>query len=853
MPNVSLTQSSFAGGVFAPSVWGRRNLEKYPVSARQLVNFVVHPHGPISNRGGLEYVGETKDSSLTSRAIPFSFSVIQSYLLEFGDQYIRVLKDGSFVYYDPGNATDIRTAALKWTPSGSGTNEYYLEILAGGDPGFALPGFVYEDVGGANTVMVEGTLGSLAAGEWSYGDNDSLGFDTIYVRLTDNTDPDTKSVGYLEASYMVEIATPYLEADVPLIKYTQSADVLYLDHPSYAPRKLSRTDHDTWTLTQTVFGAALAAPGSFARSAGSGTGKTFAVTAVNEDGEESVVSNDANGGTGDTFGWASVTGAVRYNFYEKQNGVYGLIGSAVGLSYAVPSSITPDFDQAPPQSNNPFGSAGNYPGVPAFFEQRLLHARTNNGPDNIFGSVIGAFDNHNKSSPIQDDDAYRFVIPSLRVNEIKWMVTLDDLIIGTSDSEWRLKPGSNGDTVTPTSASLKPQSYYGSSDLQPVVVGKSVLFVERGSKLVRDLSYSLEVDGYRGNDVSILAHHLFEDYAIKEWSYQQKPDSIIWAVREDGALLGLTYQREHDVWGWHYHVTDGEFESVATIPTESGLDETYFVVKRTINGQTKRYIERFRDRLPTDDIQDAFFVDSGLTYDVPIAITAITNGNPVQVTAANHGFVNGDLVDLSDISGMTELNVNRYKVKSATTNTFEITDEDDNDIDGSTFGAYVSGGYARKVVTVITGLGHLEGEAVAVLANGSVVPGLTVSSASITLPNGASRVHIGKGYTSDLETLDAHLSTQEGTTEDRIRSVPSVLLFLRNTRSLQIGPSVDDLVDVAFREGEDYGDPTEMFTGEREVFLEPGDERSSRIFMRNAEPLPITLLAVTKRIEFGEN
>ena len=389
--------------------------------------------------------------------------------------------------------------------------------------------------------------------------------------------------------------------------------------------------------------------------------------------------------------------------------------------------------------------------------------------------------------------------------------------------------------------------------MQPVVVGKSVLFVERGGKLVRDLAYSLEVDGYRGNDVSILANHFFERYAIKEWSYQQKPDSIIWAVREDGALLGFTYQREHDVWAWHYHVTDGEFESVATIPTDSGLDETYFIVKRTINGQTKRYVERLRDRLPTDDVQDAFFVDSGLSYDVPIAITAITNGDPVQVTAANHGFVDGDFVDLSDIVGTTELNINRYKVKSATTNTFELTDEDDNDIDGAAFGTYVSGGYARKVVTVISGLGHLEGEAVAVLANGSVVPGMTVSSGSITLPNGASRVHIGKGFVSYAETLDAHLSTAEGTTEDRTRSISSVVLFLRNTRSLQIGSSEGDLVDIPFREGEDYGDPTQMFTGEREEFIEPGDGRSSRVFLRNADPLPVTVLSITKRIDFGEN
>lgn len=849
----SIAQNSFTGGVFAPSLYGRPDLEKYPTALRTLRNFIIHPHGPASNRGGLEYTGETKDSSKESRLIPFIFSVVQAYMLEFGDQYIRVIKDGGYVYYDPGNATDIRNATYKWTASASGTGEYYLELAAGGDPGLDEPGYVYEDPAGTVVILGEGTLGSLAAGEWGYGDNDTLGYDTIYVRLSDSTDPDTKATGFVEASYKVEIASPYTEDDLSLIKYTQSADVLYLDHPSYPPRKLSRTAHDTWTLTTITWGASIAAPGSFARSSGSGTGKEFAVTAVTEDGEESVISTSAAGGTGDTFTWASVTGAASYNFYEKQNGVYGYVGNAVGTTYVVPSSISADFDVAPPTANDPFNTTDLYPGVPTFFEQRLLHARSNTYPDKLWGSVIGSFENLNKSSPLQDDDGYAFVLNSQQVNEIRWMVPLQELIIGTSGSEWRAKSGEGSNTITPSSIDMKVQSHYGSADILPLVIGNNILFIQRGGKVVRDFGYSLEIDGYNGNDLSILANHLFSTYAIKEWAFQQKPDSIVWCVREDGALLGFTYQREHQVWGWHTHDTDGYFESVASIPTDSGDDEVYFVIRRTINGATKRYVERFRTRLPSTDIMDAFFVDCGLTYDVPVDITGATNDNPVQITAPNHGFSNGDLVDIVDVVGMTDLNVNRYKVKSATTNTFEITDEDDNDIDGAGFDAYVSGGTVRKAVTTLTGFDHLEGETLAILANGSEVTRKVVTNGAITLTNPASRVHGGLGFISDLETLDFHFQLKDGTTQDRLRNLASAVMNLKDTRAMWIGPNADRLVEVAFREDEDYGDPTEMFSGEKEQMLEAGPERQSRIFIRNTAPLPVTVLSLIARYEYGEN
>jgi len=847
-------QPSFTGGEWSPSLYSRVDLQKYATAARTMRNWFCHPHGGVSNRAGTKFIAKVKDSTKAVRLIPFRFSVLQSYALEFGDQYMRVLKDGAQVIYDPGNATDIvKAATYKWTASGAGTNEYYVELLAGGDPSLDEPSAVYEDVGGADTVMPVGTLGSLAAGEYAYGDNDTLGYSTIYVRLSDNVDPDTKADGYLEASSPFELATPYLEADLFDINYTQSADTLYVVHPSYAPRKITRTGHDAWTIATITFAASTEKPTTFARSAGSGSGSTYAVTSVDENGLESELSSTAAGGAGDTFGWDDMS-VDHYNFYEdfNGNGIFYWLGTAQSNSFTVPAATDPDTDKSVPQARNPFSGSGNYPGVVTFHDQRLVFARTNNNPQTIYGSVIGDFENQNRSTPLRDDDAYTYTINALQVNEIKWLVPLDDLIIGTTASEWRMSAGTTSDAITPTSVNMNMQSRWGSAGVQPIMIGNTILFIQRAGSVVRDYTFEFTVDSYTGNNLAILANHLFDNHSIVDWAYQQHPDSIVWAVRDDGVLLGLTYARDHEVWGWHRHDTSGLFESIASVPNSAGEDEVYVVVQRNVNGSDVRYIEVFQERIEDDDVELAWFVDSALRLNNPLTITGATQASPVVISSTAHGLSNGDEVDIRDVAGMTELNGNRYKVANAAANTFELTStEDDSDIDGTAFTAYTEGGSAYEVVTSISGLEHLEGKTVKILANGSVLPEQTVSSGAVALTHGASIVTIGLGYTQDLETMEIELATANGTLQDKKRHVPSVVLRLENTRSLQIGPSTTDrdrLDEVQFRDDENYGDPIALFTGDREVYINFGQPLESRVFIRNEEPVPVTVLAIMPRV-----
>ncbi len=192
-------------------------------------------------------------------------------------------------------------------------------------------------------------------------------------------------------------------------------------------------------------------------------------------------------------------------------------------------------------------------------------------------SQTGNYHNFNISEPLRDDDAVTFTIAASQVNEVRHLVPLSDMIILTSGGEWLLT--ANDGVITPSSIQVKPQGYRGSSDAPPIVVGNTIIHIQSKGAIIRDLAFALESDSYTGNDLTVLASHLFAGKTVKEWAYSQAPHSIVWVVLSDGTLAALTYMREHEVWGWSRHDTDGTFESVCTI-AEGDEDATYFVVKR---------------------------------------------------------------------------------------------------------------------------------------------------------------------------------------------------------------------------------------------------------------------------------
>lgn len=659
----------------------------------------------------------------------------------------------------------------------------------------------------------------------------------------------------------VTVSTPYLEADLALLKFRQNTEQMVITHPSYPSRVLERTSHTVWTLSLIAFGTNQAAPTGLT-SAG-GVGSEYTVTAVNVLGEESLLPtspSSVTGSAGNRISWTAASGAVYYNVYKdvSDSGVYGFLGVATDVNYTeVSTGLDPDYTKLPTVSNNtPFTGPDNYPGSAAFFEQRLVFSRTNNHPDTVWGTFPGTINNLNVSTPLTASSAYEYSIASVYMNEIRHLIPKQVMLLGTSGTEWQMSSGRDSNTVTALAVDLKQQSNWGMSNVAPVTIGGTVVFLENSDSVLRTFAYSDEGKRYVGRDISFLAEHLFKGKSITELSYQQAPESIIWGIRNDGKLLGVTYQEDYNVFAWHQHETNGLFKSIATLQN-GAKDDTYVVVERVVNGTTKKYIEQFTDRLePRDDgfvdIRDAFFVDSGLTLDDPKTITGITKAEPAVVTSEAHGFSNGDYVDIVEVKGMTEVNYYRFIVANQTANTFELTDMSGNDIDSTAYTTYISGGKARKAVTTITGLDHLEGETVTVLANGSVLPDKVVSSGEITMTMPASRVHVGLPYSMKVKTMNLEYSTKTGDTSDKAKTISSVVVKLRESRALYVGSTLENVNEVPFRSDERYGQPIELFSGDKEVSIEAGNVDESKLCFVCSDPLPVTILNFSARIVAGE-
>jgi len=440
---------------------------------------------------------------------------------------------------------------------------------------------------------------------------------------------------YTNPGEIVEITTPFALADLPKLKYVQSADVIFFTHPGYAPCKLTRSSHYDWTFADLDFSPNISPPTtlSISKSGFSGTAQTisYKVSAVAKSGEESKPSDAVSvqidsywpQGGRVTLTWGAVTNATEYNVYKNSRGYYGWVATISAddtLEYK-DDYVEPDTSIGPQKWQNPFDD--NNPGCCGLYQQRMVFGRSDDDPQTVWLSQTGALNNFSYSSPLQSTDSIEATIASRQVNEIRHFVPLQNMLVMTSGSEWMMSPGNNADAITPKAMRFEEQSCWGCSEIPPLVIGDNVLFVQNFGYCVRDLEYTLQSDGYRGSNLSILAKSLF-DYAVTAWAYQQEPWSIVWCVREDGAALALTYMKEQQVWAWTKHVTDGKFLDVCSIKGDT-KDDVYFIIRRTINSSTVYYVEYLADRLPvgSTSVQDAWFVDCGLSYS-GTAVTTIT-------------------------------------------------------------------------------------------------------------------------------------------------------------------------------------------------------------------------------------
>jgi hypothetical protein len=683
---------------------------------------------------------------------------------------------------------------------------------------------------------------------------------------------------YLDAGggVPVETVTPYAHTQVDELYFSQSNDVATLTHPEFAPREYSRTGPTTFVLSSAItFQPTIAAPtvpAAVGTNAYTGYGADvtpkkykYKVAAVNADGEESLPSPEDESDIAVALGydanfititWSAVTGAVDYLVYKEQNGVYGLIGNTPNLTFK-DNNIEPDFQNGPQSGANPFASTNNYPRISGYVQQRRCFAHTELNKQTVWMTQSGNFKNMGTSTPLKDDDAVEFTLAGVRKQDILHMLALDNgLLLFTRSGEW-VVTGSDSDVITPSSIFPRPQSAYGTAaDLKPLIVGDEVMFPTRLREKVLALGFSIQADKYKSVERTVMARHLFTDRHIVAWDYAAEPDGVIWCVMSDGELLSLTYLLDHEVWGWGRHHTAGKFKDVVVVP-EAGRDVPYFLVQRRIGGVEKKYIE-YLERRTFTDVKDCFFVDSGISLDAPVSITAVATGAATTLTSAAHGLADGDTVDLDDVGFIdnlgdtTHLKAGRYIVDNATTNTFDIVDDFFDPVDTSEFvgSAYDGNGVFREPFTALSGALHLAGRTVVVLADGNVVEDLVVSgTGTLTLPEPASRVHIGLAYQSYLVTLD--VQNTQGDDTGLSKAVPTVWVRVDRTRGISIGETLEAAVEPPSREDEDYDDPASLKTGLIEMGLWGEWGETTQIAIVQTYPLPAAILGVTQDLAYG--
>ena len=893
-----INQESFNAGEFGERMAARIQFAKYANAGAQYENILPLPQGGFSYRPGTRFIASAKSSSERPWLLPFIFSNIQAYIMSFSTNAIRFFKDqAQIVAPDIGAAITNGTFddnVNNWTAAAGSlthdaTNDRMVISASGGraqqsvttstvDTEHVLRFEVCGLAGDKLTVRV----GSSAGGSQLLADTSAkTGYHMVsftpsaspfYVEFQNDMGK-TVSIDNIELldNTPIELVSPYAEADLPNISYVQSADRMYLAlGGSTHVYRLDRFGHSSWSLTEVLFsdGPYLDkndTSTTLTSSAGTGLGVTItasAVTGINDDTgfRPTDVGRLVRIKNGSNFGFAQIT-----EFTDTTNVKADVLGESL------PTGTTTEWRLGE------YNDTDGWPSAISFIQQRMALGSTTKEPQKFWLSVSGDIENFadsDKTGDVLDDSSIVFKLAAQRVNTILWFATRKKPIIGTQDGNWTLR--SDGAILKPSDIAADFEVTAGCAKIPPIEIRSRLVFAQRQARKIvefADVIQSNGLEGFDAFDLTLLNDRVLNE-GIVQMAYAQEPDSVIWCVRGDGQLACLTYQPDQEVLGWSRQIIGGTFqggdavvESVASIPGQDGTgqfkssaerDEVWVVVKREVNGSTTRSIECM-EKIFTglEDLQeDAFYVDSGLTLDNPVTITAVTKANPGVVTAANHGFSNGDDIRIVRVKGMTELNNTSFKAAGVTTNTFELQDTSGVNLNTTSFTTYSAGGEVRKKVSSVSGLSHLEGETVQVFADGAVQNTKTVSSGAITLDSAASQVHVGLGYTRKFKSLKLAFAAKDGTTIGRPKSIADVILVVMETGEGALSlATIEDGVEgtsteLDLRSANDIdGDPVNFFSGELRLGVTAGYDDDIRILLSGTAPLPATILAMSPELE----
>lgn len=871
-------QTSFASGEISPALFGRPDLAKYSAGLRRCENFVIHPHGGLSKRAGMRFVAKAKGRC---RLVEFEYSIDQTYVLEFGNGYVRFYRDGrqilsgSAPYEVSTPYTESDLDGLAFTQS---ADVLYIvhkqhkprELYRVNDTNWVLADFAFKNgpwrghgadmeavtVGlSAKTGTVtltasaalfkEGHVGGLfsvihhvdevsvkssgdAGGAWASvaltgveEEAESAGDSIVYNRYY--TVPEAYSsyfaVGRRCRVYAAVSGDSYTECSVTSI--SDEGVIAFSPQPAVRAGTVNCSVYvpassGSWTLEVTAYKGWRLESGGFwggtvfleyydEDEAAWVKYKTY-VSESYEEGTSSSCGNAKNYSDQDEVDKptrlrvraASFTTFVPEGNSEEDRGYFQLSANAAEhravmkitkvnsatsakaqiLTAAAATKATVNWEEGA------WSDAQGWPSAVGFYQERLVMGATQEQPQSWWMSNSGDYYDFGTSFEALDDEAVSGTLVSRKMFDLRHFVSLGDLLIMTSGGEWKLSSGAAGGAVTPSNVDVGLQGNRGCAAIEPIVVGNMILFVQARGLRIRDLGYEYASDSYTGNDLTVLARHLFDGHEIVDWAFALEPDSMCWAVREDGLLIGLTYIREHEVVAWARYPTEGAVERVASV-ISNGADLVYLCVRRG----NERFIETMK---------------------------------PKEVTAAAEAFC----VD----AGITSISESPQRE--------------------------------------IPGLSHLNGRTVCATADGDAVEGLVVKNGKVTLPEAARVVHVGLPYAAVAETLDLSFQRRDGTQLTRKSRVASVRVRVERTRGLLAGaaagglgnavypePGVSEaqkalLFEVPERSDEESGEATRLFSCDHEIFFDSSYDEG-RVVLYAPHPLPCSVLALTADVAPG--
>ena len=804
-------QKSFNAGELSPRMGGRLDLAKFHDGCRTLENAICQLQGPATRRGAFCFAKEVKDSTKATRVVPFEVGTSAAYILEMGDQYFRFFYANARIesggvpveVVTPYLEADLfvvhraQSADVLYLTHGSYAQRKLSRLLANGTSwSFRLINFspppTFEDdtdySGGTIKVALSALTGVgvkvvSSAAVFLAADKDRL------LKYLDSQASFTAYVGTQEMTAEILASFPDALIDTTLattltsvgttvtfsaahgISAAQATAGIWIRLTSGAQAGEMRQVVSVTNATTVEIASAF----SFNQAVGVNWSKHYAIAAGDWKLNGSPVATLTPSIASPVGAITTLTlGAAGWRAVDVTLGKYVKVASGIVKLTGFTSTTVISGKIEKPLSGVAAVAGGawsaevpswsaehGFPSAICFYEQRLGYGGTVRQPATIWGSASGDYENF--AAGVNAGDSFEHPLTGLGVNAVRWLVPSKVLMGGTAASEFSIR-GDGDAALTPTNPRALPETNHGSSTVMPVKIGPFVLFVQAQKRKIREITYDFQKDIFVSPDLTRFAEHITAGGGIVDMAYQQEPDSILWCVRADGVLLGLTYNREEEVFGWHRHVTDGLFESVAVIPDPvNNRNQLWAVVKRTIGGATKRYIEY-------------------LDPDVVVADSFV-----------------------------------RYQGAAA---------------------------------TVITGLSHLEGKAVDVVADGFVVTGHVVAGGKITLAKAASDVTVGLHYETTVEPEPPDYIDDKGRNNiNAQKQWAEVILRLYQTGLS--GVTINGKT-VPARSGSDpLGTAPALFTGDAQTPL-LGTTRAGRLIIKQTLPLPFTLLAIAGTLDVGD-